>query len=61
MREAAVKAGMFEIPLGEKYPRLQIYTISNYFNGITPKLPSLVDFVKAPKSKMGDEGTQITL
>ena len=60
MKEAAAKAGIFETPLGEKYPKLQIYSILDYFNGIVPKLPSLEDFVKAPKSKK-DFGIQTTL
>ena len=59
MKEASAKAGIFETPLGEQYPKLQIYTIADYFNGIVPKLPSLEDFVKVPKSK--PEGKQTTL
>ena len=59
MKEAAAKAGIFETPLGQKYPKLQIYSISDYFNGIMPKLPSLADFVKAPKPSR-DTGVQTT-
>ena len=61
MKEAAAKAGIFETPLGEKYPKLQIYSILDYFNcenflhcfAKTKKDSNfkLEDFVKAPKSK----------
>ena len=61
MREAAVSEKFFSTPFGESYPRLQIYTISDYFNGIRPNLPSLADFVKAPRSEMDPKGTQTTL
>ncbi len=44
----------------ESYPKLQIYTISDY-NGIKPNLPSLADFVKAPRSEMDPKGMQTTL
>ena len=60
MKEAAATAGMFETPFGESYPKLQIYTISDYFNGIRPNLPSLADFVKAPRSGMEPKGVQTT-
>ena len=61
MREAAAKAGMFETPLGETYPKLQIYTISDHFNGIKPNLPSLADFVKAPRAETEPKGRQTML
>lgn len=61
MKEAAATAGMFETPFGEPYPKLQIYTISDYFNGVRPNLPSLADFIKAPRSEMEPKGTQTTL
>ena len=60
MKEAAATAGMFETPFGESYPKLQIYTVSDYFNGIRPNLPSLADFVKAPRSGMEPKGVQTT-
>ena len=60
MKEAAATAGMFETPFGESYPKLQIYTISDYFNGVRPNLPSLADFVKAPRSGTGPKGVQTT-
>ena len=61
MKEAAATAGIFETSFGTKYPKLQIYTISDYFDGIVPKLPSLADFVRAPRSETEPKGRQITL
>ena len=61
MKEAAAKAGTFETPLGESYPKLQIYTISDHFNGIKPNLPSLADFVKAPRAETESKGRQTML
>ncbi len=61
MKEAAAKAGTFETPLGESYPKLQIYTISDHFNGIKPNLPSLADFVKAPRAETEPKGRQTML
>ena len=60
MKEAAATAGMFETPFGDSYPKLQIYTISDYFNGLRPNLPSLADFIKAPRSGTEPKGVQTT-
>jgi len=38
----AVSSGFFETPLGQKFPRVQIYTIEDYFAGRHPDLPNLV-------------------
>ena len=59
MKEAAAKYGLFSTTVND-YPKLQIWTICEYFNGIMPTLPSLADFAKAPKSKTRDPGTQTT-
>lgn len=61
MREAAITAGYFETPLGEKYQKLQIYTISDFFNGVIPKLPSMIDFVTGIQEKTSKQGTQTIL
>lgn len=45
MRMTAAKAGVFKSPLGQVYPRIQIYTISDYFAGKLPKLPVLTDYI----------------
>jgi len=39
MKEEAAKAGIVETPLGHHYPKIQIYTISDYFNGKKTELP----------------------
>ena len=61
MKEAAAKVGTFETPLGGSYPKLQIYTISDRFNKIKPNLPSLADFVKAPRAGAESSGRQTML
>ena len=33
MKQEAAKAGIVETPLGYHYPKIQIWTISDYFNG----------------------------
>jgi adenine specific DNA methylase Mod len=56
MRTEAVKAGYFETVYG-KYPKLQILTIAELFEGKQPNIP-LVDsaaFRRAPKEKEGGE------
>lgn len=39
MKKEAAKAGIVETPLGHHYPKIQIYTISDYFNGKKAELP----------------------
>jgi DNA modification methylase len=54
MRTEAVKAGWYEMPYG-KYPKLQILTIGDLFEGRQPKIP-LVDpaaFGRMPGESMG--------
>jgi DNA modification methylase len=56
MKTEAVKEGYFETPYG-KYPKIQILTISDLFQGKRPKIP-LVDpaaFKKAAKESEGGE------
>jgi site-specific DNA-methyltransferase (adenine-specific) len=56
MRTEAVKAGYFETPYG-KYPKIQILTIRELFDGTKPNIP-LIDpsaFRKAPKETVGDQ------
>jgi DNA modification methylase len=58
MRTEAVKAGFYETAYG-KYPKIQILTIRELFEGKQPNIP-LVDaavFKKAPKSAAGDQQT----
>ena len=51
MLEAAVKGGIYTTPLGGQYQRIQIYTIEDYFNGLKPNIPDIVDNMKAQKQK----------
>src|SRR6266436_5959319 len=56
MRTEAVKVGFYETLYG-KYPRIQILTVKELFEGKQPKIP-LVDpsaFKKAPKEAQGDQ------
>lgn len=39
MKEEAAKAGVVNTPLGYHFPKIQIYTISDYFNGRLAQLP----------------------
>jgi DNA modification methylase len=58
MRTEAVKAGFYETLYG-KYPKIQILTIRELFEGKQPNIP-LVDssaFKKAPKEARGDQDT----
>ncbi len=56
MRTEAVKAGYYETLYG-KYPKIQILTIQELFDGKQPNIP-LVDasaFRKAPRESQGDQ------
>lgn len=56
MRTEAMKAGYYETIYG-KYPKIQILTIAELFEGKQPNIP-LVDsasFKKAPKESVGDQ------
>ena len=56
MRTEAVKTGYYETLYG-KYPKIQILTIRELFEGKQPNIP-LVDasaFKKAPKEARGDQ------
>jgi site-specific DNA-methyltransferase (adenine-specific) len=56
MRTEAVSAGYYETLYG-KYPKIQILTIQELFEGKQPNIP-LIDsaaFRKAPKEAQGDQ------
>jgi hypothetical protein len=54
MRTEAVKAGFYETLYG-KYPKLQILTIRELFDGKQPNIPLVESsFTKAPKESQGD-------
>ena len=56
MRTEAIKTGYYESLYG-KYPKIQILTIKDFFDGKQPNIP-LVDsasFKKAAKEKVGNQ------
>jgi hypothetical protein len=59
MREAAASHGVFVDPhTRREFPRVQVYSIEDHFNGIAPKLPTLhLAYIKARAST----GEQLTL
>ncbi len=62
MEREAAAAGVYEGADGRTYPRLQIFTLAEYFQGLRPKVP-LLDRQAAYKkaARAGDEGKQGTL
>jgi len=55
MRTEAVKAGFYETLYG-KYPKIQILTIRDLFDGKEPNIPLVESsFKKAPKEAQGDQ------
>lgn len=59
MKEAAASSGIYTTPVGEKYPRVQIYNIQNYFKGIKLNIPNIIT-TNIPKQKIV-KGEQSTL
>jgi hypothetical protein len=62
MTKEAVTAGFYKSPLGGDYPKLQILTIKELLDGVTPDLPSRSaqeTFQKAKRIK--DQKTQLTM
>ena len=57
MEREAAAAGVFTDPgTGQNYPRLQIYTLAEYFRGLMPKVPMLdrqAGFKKAAREDSG--------
>ncbi len=45
MKKEAASSGMTEMPLGTKHPKIQIYTIKDYFDGRLPNLPQINNVV----------------
>ncbi|HZL57610.1 MAG TPA: hypothetical protein VFC21_11035, partial [Bryobacteraceae bacterium] len=55
MKTEAVRAGYYETPYG-KYPKLQIFTITDLLAGKQPKIPLIEQsFKKAQKESVGDQ------
>jgi hypothetical protein len=55
MEKEAAAAGVYEGVDGRTYPRLQIYTLAEYFQGLRPKVP-LLDRQAAYKKAARDDG-----
>lgn len=55
MEREAAAAGVYERADGRTYPRLQIYTLAEYFAGLRPKVP-LLDRQAAYKKAARDDG-----
>lgn len=63
MEREAAAAGVYEGADGRTYPRLQIYTLAEYFQGLRPKVPLLdrqAGFKKAGRADRS-EGRQGSL
>jgi adenine specific DNA methylase Mod len=59
MKEEAVKAGFYKDSFGNQYPKIQILTIEEIFEGKIPDTPQKVSSLEAEKSKRKRErGTQ---
>ncbi len=62
MKKEAASGEMFETPIGTKHPRIQIYTIKDYFDGKMPDLPQISNIMQVPKPEQKKKaGTQTTL
>lgn len=61
MRTEAAAARMYETPVGTKHPRLQIYTIGDYFAGRAPDLPKVSDVMQVPAFERTPGGRQTEL
>lgn len=48
MKKEASSGGIFETPVGTKHPKIQIYTIRDYFSGKMPNLPQIANTMQVP-------------
>ena len=71
MRREATAGGMFETQVGTRHPRIQIFTVRDYFDGRQPDIPDMSYEPNRPRFKQGagigtgggdgDSGRQSTL
>ena len=61
MRKEAASDGVYETPVGTQHPRIQIYTISDYFAEKRPDLPRINDIMQVPNQERVVRGKQVTL
>ena len=55
MEREAAAAGVYEGADGRSYPRLQIYTLAEYFQGLRPKVPLLDRQAASRKAGVQDD------
>ena len=60
MYKAAARAGVYHTEYGT-YPKVQIYTVEEYFAGIRPKIMSILDTTRVAMQKREPRHAQITL
>ncbi len=60
MKKEAASSGMTETPLGAKHPKIQIYTVRDYFDGRLPNLPRINSIMQAPVPEKKRVGKQTT-
>ena len=60
MYEAAAKAGVYHTEYGT-YPKVQIYTVGEYFAGVRPKVMSIMDTTRVAMQKREPRHAQATL
>ena len=51
-------AGQYTDSIGNKYPKLQILTIEEIFNGKKPDIPQLIRFIEKRDLKLGRKTKQ---
>ena len=61
MKHAAAASQMFETPVGVRHPRIQIYTIADYFAGRAPDLPRPSYDMRASVYGRAEDGRQSKL
>lgn len=61
MKKAASDGDMVDTPLGSSYPKIQIFTIKDYFDGKQPNLPNLSQSFLAAQLEKIEGGKQTTI
>ncbi len=61
MKKEAASGGMTQTPLGTEHPKIQIYTIMDYFDGRLPNLPQISNIMQVPVTEKRQSGRQSVL
>lgn len=61
MKKEATLGGVFETPLGSTHPKIQIYTIRDYFDKVSPDLPQFSNIIQVPVQEKINTGKQTKL